>query len=918
MSIDFTKIFEASGFAKQLKRADPDLVRLASQWALADYLNTTAENLNPALDWEYTGPSLPDIAWTELALPDLQNAPSSEALCRALRRWRNALILGLGAASSHSLFSAAIVGRHMSRMAEIALREALHFAEIQMQSDYGIPLDQSGKPQDLLIVGMGKLGGNELNVSSDIDLVLVHREHGMTSGDSTGAGKIAVSDYFARLIKIVVPLLETRTADGFVFRVDLRLRPHGDSGPPAVSLNYLEDYLISEGRAWERFAWLRARIVAQTHFGSAVDRLSDRTQLEQIVTPFVYRRYLDFAAVGALRDLHGLILREKAGSRAAKSQGRLIDVKLGRGGIREVEFATQLLQIVRAGKDPSLRETNTISAITKLTSRGALSPHEGEQLAQHYDFLRRVEHAIQWRNDEQTHLLDLDDPIQMAQVASQLNLSVLELEANLQKIRGSVELHFDRLSGRDQVQSQRVSATTVDQNQLNALQASSRFRRASESVQALATRLFHIALPKCNSDPARIQRFTDFLDQIIGRPGYLTLLDHHPVALERLVNLFGRSRWAFEFVRSYPVVLDELITTEISERLNWPNLAQQLHEQLTSALLDTERKLDILREFQHSMTLRLLMQESELKIPVERVADDLSALADLIVSETLILAQQDVYGPRQPPPFAVIAYGKLGGKELGYASDLDLVFIYDKGSEQDASDQSDTIFRLARKLINWLTVRTGAGELYDVDIRLRPDGDSGLLVSSFSAFKDYQINSAWLWEHQALTRARFCAGDKRLGEQFETLRIQILSAPRENAAVLTEIANMRDKVHKGHPNRTEKFDLKHDTGGMVDIEFCVQALVLLYGGQYADLLVNCGNLALLTKAEALQLLPAPLGQNVANIYRRMRRLQYDLRLNNTDQVRAEPTAWETERETVKQLWALVFSPSATTPRSSRS
>ncbi len=819
-------------------------------------------------------------------------------LSSRLRLWRNRVLLTL----AHRVYNRAAaleeVGAAMTALAEQAVAIAFNEASAQMKAQFGEAQDSNGIAQSLLVVGMGKLGGHELNVSSDIDLVLLYRSPGFSTGDSIGQGKLASSDYFARLIRLAVPLLQETTAAGFVFRVDLRLRPHGDSGPPAVSFAYLEDYLLSEGRAWERFAWSKARVI----YGD--DNPTDRQQLQALINPFVFRRYLDFSAIAAISDLHQKIQQEQF---AKKKTTPGFDLKLGHGGIRQIEFIVQLAQVVRAGKDPSLRQANTLKALERLKLARLLDPADTQVLAQAYRLLREVEHALQWYDDQQTHWFDPTPSNKNQFISSLLGLSPEQLEAKLNQAREAVAALFAVAMGAGPPTTNQPDSNPANLFADRAFNQSDRFARQSEANQALTKRVWHLGLAQMPSqtENAAVQRWEQLLETIIGRPGYLAILEQSPTALKRLIRLLSHNPWAANYLTRYPVVIDDLLASDWLAPPDWPRVAEDLKEQLDhcrfemtqgQAQPDVERQIDALRELHHAYTLRLLAQEIEGLLSVTTLADHLSALADLLIQACIHCLAPEIKG------FAVIAYGKLGAKELGYASDLDLVFLYDGNQAEHLESYS----KLVRKLTHWLTVQTGAGTLYEVDLRLRPDGDAGLVVSSIGAFTEYQEEKAWLWEHQALTRARFCAGDPTLGEQFETLRVSILSRPRQTQVVLDTVAQMRRKVHAGHPNRSDLFDIKHDTGGMVDIEFIIQALVLTRAAAHPILLANRGNVALLHKAGELNLIARTQANRVADIYIRLRKTQYDWRLNHTEVARVDPADWVDDRRQVTQLWAALF------------
>ena len=826
-------------------------------------------------------------------------AIDSDLAC-ALRRFRNTVMLILAERTIRGEATLSEVFAATTRLAEITTQAAINAAFAQQVGLFGRPCDASGQEQCLLVIGMGKLGGGELNVSSDIDLVLVYREPGKTRGDALGQGQIDCSDFFARVVRSALPLMQAITAQGFVFRVDLRLRPHGDAGPVAITLNYLEDYLLSEGRSWERFAWLRSRVIATSPIEDT-HRLRDIQALKQIVEPFVYRRYLDFSAIAALQDLHQKIQTEHILRTQRKLAG--CDVKLGRGGIREVEFTVQLLQVIRGGKDPSLRGQPTLAMLDRLEQLHIIPKHDAAVLKAAYQLLRQVENAVQWRADAQTHWLAHDPANAVEQelidVAAICNIEPTALWQQLTKARAQVASIFDGVLGANP--SKQISTedqSTAQHADETLFRTNKRYLNAREDTQNCTNRLLLLARQQLRElgQEAHMHRVLDLFEKILGRPGYLALLLQYPLALNRLCKLLVHSTWAANYINRHPVVLDELISGSLMGTLDWPTIRADLNTQLASTQSndqpDVERILDTLRETHHAIVMRLLAQDVEGSLSVESLSDELSALADCMLAQSLQCIAPGLTG------LAIIAYGKLGGKELGYASDLDIVFLYESSDTQDQEKYT----RIIKKLSHWLSVQTGAGQLYDVDLRLRPDGDSGLLVSSLDAFERYQLESAWPWEHQALTRARFCAGDIALKARFDAIRQAVLVLPRDPVLFNQQLVAMREKIHLGHPNRSDLFDLKHDTGGMVDIEFITQQLVLLHAKDYPQLLDNLGNVALLLLAGDLGLVDKVLAQEVAQAYRNLRKEQHRLRLNDQPQARSDPANWVTTRRRVTQLW----------------
>ena len=809
----------------------------------------------------------------------------------------------------------------MTAFAVASTGAALAQAGRELAAQFGEPRDATGQPQDLLAVAMGKGGADELNVSSDLDLVFVHRDEGecVAPAGSSRRAPMAASEFMHRVARRTIALLAETTAEGFVFRIDTRLRPNGDSGPLVASLAMLEEYFYAQGREWERFAWLKGRVIADSGLAGEAARHRDEQALDSIVTPFVFRRYLDFRAFGALRSLHALI-RSEVARRDARDAGS-VDVKLGRGGIREVEFAAQLFQVVRGGRDPGLRDRRTLATLQRLAERGLLPADDAAALGQAYTLLRRTEHALQYREDAQTHRLP-SEPAGRAQVAAMLGMEAADFEAQLERARADVQRVFDGLlhDGDDaratdapgggaettEASDQAAPSATVA-TRLEQLRAGTRWRGAREETRTAVERLVARAHGERTGEPAFL-RLLDLIESVIGRPAYLALLSQYPQAQARVMRLLGLSRWAAEYLNRHPIVLDELLDGQLLVPVDYAAWEAGVRAAIALARgpdgqPDVERQMDIAREAHHAQVFRLLVQDLEGLHSVERLADLLSDLADRVLAIALDCVWPTVRNRhREQPRFAVIGYGKLGGKELGYASDLDLVFLYDDDDER--APQAYTT--LAQRLSNWLSARTGAGQLFDIDLRLRPNGNAGLPVSSVEGFARYQRDSAWVWEHQALTRARFVAGDPAIGAAFESQRREILARSRDPVALRTEVVAMRARMHEGHPNRSQLFDLKHDDGGMVDIEFIVQFIVLAHGATHPTLLDDVGNIALLGRAAQAGLIDPGLATRVADAYRRMRHLQHQLRQNEVSFARADPAQFAEEREAVRTLWRQVL------------
>lgn len=796
-----------------------------------------------------------------------------------------------------------------SALAEVCIAAALDFHHAMLAARHGEPRDEHGRLQRMVVVGMGKLGGGELNVSSDIDLIYLYPEEGRTDG----AKPLTNHEFFIRLGRKLAAALSEATADGYVFRVDLRLRPWGDSGPLAMGFAMLEDYLVAQGRPWERYAWIKARpLTGERH-----------DELMQIVRPFVFRKYLDFGAFAAIRDLHVQIRREVARREMAHN------VKLGPGGIREIEFTAQVFQLIRGGQIAALRQRPTLDVLAELAKSGLMTADAQRELAAAYDFLRRLEHRIQYLDDAQTQLLP-DDAESQAMLAEAMGFAdYAALLAALDQHRTRVTRHFEQVFAAPQTDQDShplaaVCCGTADADTTHALLENAGYAdpsqvlvildalrqhaaRLTESTQLRMNALLPPALEIIGGQPdpiATLQRFAALVEAIARRSTYLALLAEYPSALRQLVRLLAASPWAALMITRQPQLLDELIAPQsLLSVPDWTQLAVQLHAELDGCPGDTEAQMDALRRFKQVQTLRLLAQDVAGLLTLEALSDHLSCLADTLLAEVLARCWDGLKTRhRDTPRFAVIGYGKLGGKELGYASDLDLVFLY-----RDADARAPEIYaRLAQRINTWLGTLTAAGTLYETDLRLRPDGASGLLVSSTDAFRDYQLHHAWVWEHQALTRARFVCGDAAIGETFESLRREVLCVPRDAGKLRDEVRAMREKMHAGHVNDSGFFDLKHDSGGIVDVEFCVQYLVLRHCHAHPELAANLGNIALLLRAGETGLIPADLAQAAADAYRELRRQQHTAKLAGAVHARVPPAAVENVRDAVKALWAQVM------------
>ena len=816
------------------------------------------------------------------------------------------------------------ITQSMTALAEFSLNEALQEALARVDLRHGAPMTAQGTRAELWVIGMGKLGAGELNVSSDIDLVYVFDEDGQTQGIEGGRGGVSNHSYFDKVVKQLYALIGETTEHGQVFRMDLGLRPNGESGHSVVSLDALEEYFQVQGREWERLAWLKARVVAPA---ACIDQVK---ALREVVTPFVFRRYLDYNVFEALRVLHQQIRAQSLRLSAGRPE-RANDVKLGRGGIREIEFTVQLLQVVRGGQFPELRQRATLDTLASLVQARLMPADTAQALHEAYVFLRRVEHRIQYLDDQQTHRLP-SDPKDLQWVASTLGLTDSDaLLQALQQHRDRVAQEFERLLGQGESAQPDVAKTSTPDNhdwasvleglsplfreRMTAWPALPRVLALREDARERLLRLVQRTqtwLDQGLINEEAALRWSDWMEPLLRRETYLALLLERPQVHQQLLRLLGSARWAARYLRTHPGVIDELANPEVlDERFDAAQLRRHLqarHDALASQGADDEESLlNVLRRAHHGETLLTLARDVEGRLSVEQVADDLSLLADTLVEVAALWVWSRLKTKhRVLPCFAVLGYGKWGGKELGYGSDLDIVFVY-----QDDHPQAGEIYAgFARKLIQWLTIKTGEGDVYEIDTALRPNGNAGLLVSSWESFADYQrqrgSNTAWLWEHQAMTRARFCAGDERLRQPFEEVRREVLCAPRDPQALAFEVVAMRDKMRIAQTLKPEFFDFKHSPGGMIDAEFAVQFLVLAHAGQYPRLADNIGNIALLEHAESVGLLPHGMGQAAADAYRVLRHWQHLARLDEgLGQLPLNEVG--DQQEAIAALWRFVFS-----------
>ncbi len=765
--------------------------------------------------------------------------------------------------------------RDLTWLAEACIAGALDWLYPRFCQQYGTPYYADGSPMNLVVLGMGKLGAWELNISSDIDLIFAFAEEGETRGEGR---TLSHGEFFIKLGQKLIAVLDQQTAEGFVFRVDMRLRPFGEGGPLVTSFDALETYYQAHGREWERYAMIKARVVAGDQAAGE--------ELMEMLRPFVYRRYLDYGAYESLRDMKGLIAKQ------VQRKGLQQNIKLGPGGIREIEFITQVFQLIRGGREPALQERRVLVILQLLAARHVLPDFVVRELGDAYRFLRDVEHRIQGFQDQQSHELPVDDYPRLRLAFSMSFNDWQSFYSELEHHRQRVQNHFEQVFEAPQYVEEEGENIfydlwhgNLDEEPAVAALEQAGYRRPGDILQRVQelrrSRLYHSLstngksrldrlMPLLLGAVAQVEeadiafvRVLEIIQTIARRSVYLALLVENPLVLSQLVKLCHASPWLSRYLSRYPLLLDELMDVRtLYAPPAKPELARELADRMASIdREDHEQAMEALRHFKHTNVLRVVAADVSDVLPLMKVSDHLSWIAEIILEEALQQAWQHLTKRHGQPAisretgemdFAIVAYGKLGGLELGYGSDLDLVFLY--GSE-DQNEMTDgelplavPVFyaRLGQRLIHILTIQTPAGVLYEVDMRLRPDGASGMLVSNLTSFESYQKRKAWLWEHQALVRARGVAGDRRIIERFGAIRCAVLGRQRDMAELKNEVINMRRRMRqelcKHEPGL---FDLKQGEGGMVDIEFLVQYFVLGYAHRYPDLVTWTDNIRIL-------------------------------------------------------------------------
>jgi glutamate-ammonia-ligase adenylyltransferase len=821
-------------------------------------------------DWEWFATaeldgSLSQAPETKPRLP-ATSGTGAETVMQRLRQFRNRKLLHI---LWRELAGAARVTDTLQSLSDLAdnlIAAATGHAEAEIKERFGTVRDDEGREIRIVVLAMGKLGGRELNFSSDIDLIFLYPGDGETDGKRA----LSAQEYFARLTRRIVALLDEATPEGFVYRVDTRLRPFGDSGPPVVSFGALESYLLRHGRDWERYAYVKARVVDTR--GSDKDDPDPAAELmEQVIGPFVYRRYLDYGVFESLREMKTLIAAE------ARKRKLADNIKLGPGGIREVEFIVQSLQLVRGGSDRKLKTPALRTALMYLGRSGGLTAADVTSLTEAYDFLRRLENAIQAIRDQQLHDLPtiVTDRARLALTMGYANWK--DLAEDLGQRRATVSSQFQAVAFRghdavpppdDRDSVSALWASAADEEEWSARLCAMGYTDAAAMAKTLVAfagsasvgqigktggerlRRFipalFVALQGKQQPSVALRRVLGIVERILRRSAYVALLNENPVVLDRLTGLCEASAWLAEEIGRYPLLLDELLDPRLyTAPLTREDMLGELQRRLDShAATDSEHRIEILAQFQRATLFRIAVSDVTGNLPVMKVSDRLTELAEVVLNRALMIAWDDLAARhgrpyvrtdegRRSAGLGVVAYGKFGGMELSYRSDLDLVFLHDgHGTEQITDgaqplDNSMFFARLVRRVVHFLTTQTGSGALYQVDTRLRPSGRSGLLVTSIEAFERYQDENAWTWEHQALLRSRPVAGSATVAREFERIRAETLKHRVRRDRLLREVREMREKMRSQlDKSDGRRFDLKQGEGGLGDIEFLVQYLVL--------------------------------------------------------------------------------------------
>jgi len=847
----------------------------------------------------------------------------------------------------------------LSQLADHCIKGGLEWLNNKQKVDFGIPVDDDGRELQMITLGMGKLGAYELNFSSDIDLIFVFPEHGKTID---GKRSISNNEYFIKLGQQLIKLLNDRTAHGYVFRVDMRLRPFGQSGPLAITIDAMENYFATHGREWERYAMIKARMIT----GDEVDK----QMLEKSLNPFIYRRYIDFGVFESLREMKGMIAHE------VKQKRMEHNIKLGAGGIREIEFLAQAFQLLRGGRETELQERQVQKVINFLAEREIIPRYVAYDLLQAYVFLRKTEHCLQELNDQQTHLLpDFDYPkLRLAfamgfddweSFSSQLEYHRQQVETNFSQLFQAPQIESEQEQGLPEQDDMSVlwrknlphleehdsdnkdSAVELLQQsgyshapeileQLLVFRRSSNYRKMSGKGRERLDNLMPMILNALTAIDLSADMQTEVVKRLLSvfettcrRSVYLALLIENPLALSQLVKLCSSSAWIARELTRIPALLDELLDPRVLySPLDKDALRDDLNQRLSQVDdADLEQRMEVLRHFKQTHSLRVAAADTTGALPVMKVSDYLTWIAEVVLDQVILTAWHDTakklgtpqYHPEHPlagsgpvtpgQGFAILGFGKVGGLELGYGSDLDLVFIYDDGFENgltsgEKSNKNGLFFtRMGQRIMHILGTRTYSGILYECDMRLRPNGNSGLVATSLQTFRKYELEKAWLWEHQALCRARIVAGDENsLKKAYQQVRQEVLAQSRDKSDLRQKVLEMRLKMRTSlEKKKAGQFDVKQAAGGIVDIEFMVQYLVLGHAHQYPEVIAYTDNIRMLESLIQTQIIENNFGDSLIEIYQRYRDFMHAQALQEVAGL-ANDERFSEERQHINQFW----------------
>lgn len=901
------RLLQASRFATELCRRKPAL-------------------LQELLDSGDLGRSYLEDELSAALCARLEGCDDSDELGLRLRLFRQREMLRILWRDFNRLADTMETTRDTSLLAECCIAQAQAWWHKQLAARHGEPLGPEGEAQQLLVIAMGKLGAGELNLSSDIDLIFTYPDAGNTQG---GERPLSNQEFFIKLGQKLIAALDQATAEGFVFRVDMRLRPYGQSGALVLNFSAMEEYYQDQGRDWERYAMIKARVVSG-------DPRRGRELMENL-RPFVYRRYIDFGVIESLRGMKEMINTE------VRRRGLQADVKLGHGGIREVEFIAQCFQLIRGGRSPALQQRELLTILESCVDEGLLPAEAAAELKQAYLFLRNTEHAIQGFEDKQTQALPEREDARAALLVAMDYPDWGSFMTVLDAHRDRVSQHFADLIADPGESSEDDNPSVLWSGEVEPSQLESLgYSDAQKAVEALAelrdsSRLRHLQaegrerldrfLPRLITACAEqvdstqtLLRLLPLVQAVARRSAYLMLLLENPAALQELVQLCAASPWISEQLTRHPVLLDELLDIRELYSATDRDILRQVLRQQVSRLPeeDLEAHMEALRYFRAAQLLHVAASEVTGRLPLMKVSDKLTFLAEVILEQAVDLAWHNLVMKHGEPQregegrgFIIVGYGKLGGIELGHGSDLDLVFLYDSSSSGSTDGErplENSVFytRLGQRVIHILDTRTAMGQLYEIDMRLRPSGNSGMLVTSLTAYRDYQLDSAWTWEHQALVRARYVAGDESLGRRFEALRRELLSRPRDEAELRAEVVAMREKMREhllpADVRASGDFHLKHGRGGIVDIEFMVQFTVLAWSHRYPALAIWSDNVRILETLHREGLFEESDSLALAEAYLALRSASHQLALQQQPGV-VDAGRFTRERAVVCARWA---------------